>query len=168
MFDLASGKLLFRELVAHGRNSGDKYATTFSNAPNSLASSLGLYRTLSPYNGDNGYSLRLEGLEPGFNQNALDRAIVMHGARYVSQKFVTKTGRIGRSYGCPAVRKAAARSIIDSIKDGNYLFAYYPDAEWLKTSAYLRCNVQAPAVQTQIVNSESANTHLAQADEPAN
>jgi hypothetical protein len=104
VFDLAAGKLLFRELVAHGRNSGDNQATFFSNDPGSLASSLGLFVTADPYVGGNGYSLRLRGLEQGVNDMAWDRAIVLHGARYVSEAAARALGRLGRSWGCPAVR----------------------------------------------------------------
>ncbi len=147
VFDLASKSLLFNELVAHGRNSGDNYAVSFSNAAQSYQSSLGLYRTLQSYDGNNGYSLRLEGLEPGVNQNALDRAIVIHGADYVSHEFVRKVGRIGRSYGCPAVRQAIARPLIDHLKGGNYVFAYYPDPVWLKSSRYLRCDAKTNMAQ---------------------
>ena len=140
VFDLASKQLLFSELVAHGRNSGANYANAFSDRTGSHASSLGLYRTLSPYMGKHGYSLRLAGLEPGYNANALSRAIVIHGADYVSDTFAKQQGRLGRSHGCPAVRTAVATSIVDSLKGGNYVFAYYPDAQWLKTSRFLACD----------------------------
>lgn len=139
VFDLAQRKLLYRELVAHGRNTGGNHATRFSNTPESHESSLGLFRTLGTYNGRNGYSLRMEGLEPGTNDNALARALVIHGAAYVSTD-TAKQGRIGRSHGCPAVSNAVARPLIDSIKDGQYLFSYYPDSGWLKRSPYLKCS----------------------------
>ena len=102
-------------------------------------SSLGLFRATNPYDGTNGYSLRLLGLEPGFNDRALERAIVMHGAPYVSEDLVRKQGRIGRSWGCPAVRSAVARRMIDTLKHGALLFAYYPDRKWLEGSSYLQC-----------------------------
>ena len=108
-------------------------------------SSLGLFRTTEPYNGGNGYSLRSEGLEPGFNDRALDRAIVMHGAPYVSEDLIRKQGRIGRSWGCPAVRSAVARRMIDTLKNGALLFAYYPDRKWLHESSYLQCGSAPPA-----------------------
>lgn len=145
IFDLARGKLLFEELVAHGRNSGDNYARDFSNAEGSLASSLGLYRTLDPYDGHNGYSLRMEGLEPGINDHALERAIVIHGASYVSWTTARREGRIGRSWGCPAVPVKAAPKVIDALKGGQYLFAYYPDPRWLQSSAYLHCDAATVA-----------------------
>ncbi|MBI3904075.1 MAG: murein L,D-transpeptidase catalytic domain family protein, partial [Pseudomonas fluorescens] len=118
VFDLKRRKLLFHELVAHGRNSGENMATLFSNRNESHATSLGLFRTQQSYLGQNGYSLRMEGLEPGFNDNAFDRAIVIHGAPYVSPVLARANGRIGRSLGCPAVRPAIAHRLIDSMKDG--------------------------------------------------
>ncbi|MHC8305359.1 murein L,D-transpeptidase catalytic domain family protein [Pseudomonas sp. PB3P13] len=139
VFDLKKRKLLFQELVAHGRNSGENMAVNFSNQNESFATSLGLYRTQQSYVGQNGYSLRMEGLEPGFNDNAFDRAIVIHGAPYVSPVLARANGRIGRSLGCPAVRPAVAHKLIDSMKDGQLLFSYYPDNSWLKTSSYINC-----------------------------
>ena len=139
VFDLARRRLLYTELVAHGRNSGDNYARTFSNAPGSYESSLGLFRTRDTYHGHNGYSMRMEGLESGFNDRAAERAIVMHGAPYVNGRFLRTQGRLGRSQGCPAVRPAVARALIDTMKDGQYVFAYYPDPKWLASSAYLQC-----------------------------
>jgi hypothetical protein len=139
VFDLKKRKLLFQELVAHGRNSGENMATQFSNQNESFATSLGLFRTQESYRGQNGYSLRMEGLEPGFNDNAFDRAIVIHGAPYVSPVLARANGRIGRSLGCPAVRPAIARRLIDSMKDGQLLFSYYPDQRWLKSSSYINC-----------------------------
>jgi hypothetical protein len=139
VFDLKRRKLLFHELVAHGRNSGENMATLFSNRNESHATSLGLFRTQESYLGQNGYSLRMEGLEPGFNDNAYDRAIVIHGAPYVSPVLARANGRIGRSLGCPAVRPAIAHRLIDSMKDGQLLFSYYPDQRWLKSSSYINC-----------------------------
>lgn len=139
VFDLAQRRLLFEELVSHGRGSGNVQASLFSNAPESHQSSLGLFRTLDSYEGHNGYSLRLAGLEPGINDQAYERAIVIHGADYVSNSFIERTGRLGRSQGCPAVRREISRPLIDSIKGDQYLFAYYPDRKWLTQSALLRC-----------------------------
>ncbi len=139
VFDLDRRKLLFEEWVAHGRNSGENYARSFSNDLDSLTSSLGLFRTRDTYDGDNGYSLRLAGLEPGINDHAESRAIVMHGAPYVDRHFIRTTGRLGRSHGCPALRPEVAHAVIDALKDGQYLFAYYPDRKWLASSAYLGC-----------------------------
>ncbi|WP_299234791.1 murein L,D-transpeptidase catalytic domain family protein [uncultured Halomonas sp.] len=140
VFDLHRKTLLFEELVSHGRGSGDALASRFSNTPESHQSSLGLFRTMNTYYGRNGYSLRLEGLEPGVNHLAFDRAIVMHGADYVSESFIEQTGRLGRSLGCPAVRQEITYPLIDSLKEEQYLFAYYPDPEWLASSTYLDCN----------------------------
>jgi hypothetical protein len=142
VFDLRSGKLLFNELVAHGRNSGDNMATKFSDAMESRETSLGLFRTADTYVGHNGYSLRLDGLEPGFNGNARDRAIVMHGAPYVDANTAKANGRLGRSWGCPALRAAVARQVIDTVRGGGVIFSYYPDPAWLKTSKFLNCPVQ--------------------------
>jgi hypothetical protein len=137
VFDLKTGKLLFKELVAHGRNSGENMTTRFSDAVNSHQSSLGLFVTSNTYVGSNGYSLRLDGLEPGFNGRARERAIVMHGAPYVDAKLAAAQGRLGRSWGCPALRDAVARDVIDTIRGGGVIFSYYPDAQWLKSSRFL-------------------------------
>jgi len=138
VFDLVSRKLLFRELVAHGKNSGGNVPSFFSNSSGSLASSIGLFVTADPYIGGNGYSLRLKGLEEGINDMAWDRAIVMHGASYVSQEAIKILGRLGRSWGCPAVRPEIAHKIIDTVRGGTAVFAYYPEKSWLATSAFVR------------------------------
>jgi L,D-transpeptidase-like protein len=138
VFDLDTRKLLFRELVAHGKNSGGNLANFFSNSPGSLATSIGLFVTADTYVGSNGYSLRLRGLEEGINDMAMDRAIVMHGAPYVSRAAIRALGRLGRSWGCPAVRSEVARKIIDTVRGGSPVFAYYPDKNWLSSSSYVR------------------------------
>jgi hypothetical protein len=142
VFDLLTGELLFKELVAHGKNSGENLATRFSNEMNSRTSSLGLFVTGDTYLGSNGYSLRLDGLDVGFNDHARERAIVMHGASYVDAQFATSQGRIGRSWGCPALRPAVASSVIDRIRGGGVVFSYYPDQGWLTQSRFLQhgCN----------------------------
>ncbi|HEV7239564.1 MAG TPA: murein L,D-transpeptidase catalytic domain family protein [Thermoanaerobaculia bacterium] len=137
VFDLDTKKILFRELVAHGKNSGENHTNFFSNSPGSLATSLGLFVTADPYVGSNGYSLRLKGLEEGVNDMAWDRAIVMHGAPYVSRAAVRALGRLGRSWGCPAVRKEVARKMIDTLRGGSPIFAYYPDQDWLSQSTFV-------------------------------
>ena len=137
IFDLRSQKLLFRELVAHGKNSGGDLASFFSNSSGSQASSLGLFVTEDTYIGGNGYSLRLRGLEEGVNDMAWDRAIVMHGAYYVSREAIKALGRLGRSWGCPAVRAEIADKVIDTVRGGSAIFAYYPDKNWLASSAFL-------------------------------
>jgi len=139
VFDLKRKALLFAEHVAHGRGSGENLAQAFSNREGSHQSSLGLFRTAETYVGGNGYSLRMDGLEPGVNDAARDRLIVMHGAPYVDPLAALKQGRLGRSFGCPAVRPQVARELIDTLKQGQLLFAYYPDPEWLANSQVLSC-----------------------------
>jgi hypothetical protein len=139
VFDLRARALLYRELVAHGQGSGENLATRFSNEQDTHRSSLGLFVTGDTYVGQNGYSLRLAGLDEGWNDNARERAIVMHGAPYVSAEFARAHGRIGRSWGCPALRDGIAREVIDRVKGGGLLFVYYPDQDWLQSSRYLKC-----------------------------
>ena len=143
VFDVATGETLFSELVAHGKNTGDNMATRFSDELESHQSSLGLFVARNPYVGTNGYSLRLDGLEPGFHGRARERAIVMHGAPYVDGAMAARQGRLGRSWGCPAVREAIARNIIDTVRDGGVIFSYYPDDTWLKESRFLNCRFPA-------------------------
>jgi hypothetical protein len=140
VIDMAAGRVLFHELVAHGRHSGEARASRFSNDHGSKQSSLGLFRAEETYLGQHGYSLRMSGLEPGVNDNARDRAIVMHGAGYVSHSHIAEHGRLGRSWGCPTLPREVSRQVIDSIKDGSVLFAYYPDDDWLRASSFLRCD----------------------------
>jgi hypothetical protein len=146
VFETRSGRLLFKELVAHGKGTGENMAEHFSDDMNSHQSSLGLFVTREPYVGTNGYSLRLDGLEPGFNGRALDRAIVIHGASYVSAEFAAKQGRLGRSWGCPALREAVARQVIDTVRGGGVVFSYYPDPDWLARSRFLHCGSAEPRV----------------------
>lgn len=129
VFDLASEQLLFHELVAHGRNSGGDIAQSFSNVEGSFQTSLGAFVTGAAYNGRNGYSMRLRGMEPGLNDRAEARAIVVHGAAYVSEAFALKQGRIGRSHGCPAVRSEISRTLIDEVKDRSLLYAWHPPTD---------------------------------------
>ena len=143
--DLAAGRLLYEEWVAHGQGSGGDVPERFSNAHGSHQSSLGLFRTLGTYQGANGYSLRMEGLEPGINDAAAPRAIVVHGADYVDPDRGRRMGRLGRSWGCPAVRRAIARPLIDALSDGQFLFAYAPDPQWLRDSPYAACAAGAIA-----------------------
>ena len=138
--DLASKKVLFNTLVAHGRNSGLDMARKFSNEYQSLTSSLGVFLTGKTYFGHNGYSLVMEGLEQGINDKAEARRIVFHPAHYVSEDFIKRTGRIGRSWGCPALSPHIAPQLIDTIKDGTLVFAYYPDKHWLNRSNFLQKN----------------------------
>lgn len=137
VLDFESRQVVYEELVAHGQGSGGNLARRFSNVPDSHQTSLGLFRTDSTYVGRNGYSLRLDGLDRGFNDRARERAIVMHGAPYVDRATARIQGRLGRSHGCPAVRDEVARELIDRIKGGDLVFAYYPDPEWLERSRFL-------------------------------
>lgn len=137
VIDIARKKVLNHTWVAHGKNTGLVYASKFSNTHNSLQTSLGFYKTDNTYYGQHGYSLRLDGLERGVNHNARERAIVMHGAPYVCETFVNRHGRIGRSWGCPAIPLEEHKSIIDNIKWGNTLFIYSNDINYLNSSRYL-------------------------------
>ena len=136
-FDLSARTLLFKEAVSHGRNSGHNMATKFSNVAESNMSSLGLFRAAEGYYGKHGYSLRLDGLDRGINDLARARAIVIHGADYVNLAVAKTQGRLGRSLGCPAVRREVSAKLIDAIKEGGLVFAYYPDPTFLETSEYL-------------------------------
>ncbi|MCK8493594.1 murein L,D-transpeptidase catalytic domain family protein [Spirosoma sp. RP8] len=135
--DLTNRKLLFNTYVSHGRNSGDLVASRFSNINSSFQSSLGFYQTLSTYMGKHGLSLQLKGLEKGFNDNVYNRNIVLHGADYVCEDIIRKTGRLGRSQGCPAVPYALSKPIIEAVKGGTCLFVYSPDPNYLHKSAFL-------------------------------
>ena len=134
ILDLYNGQLLMNTLVAHGRNSGMTYANSFSNKPESNKSSLGFYITLNTYYGENGLALRLMGEEPGVNDKAYKRNIVIHGCDYANENFIRTTGHLGRSYGCPAVPMKEHEKIIDYIKDGTCLFIYHPTKNYLKKS----------------------------------
>lgn len=134
VIDINSKEVLYQTYVAHGKNSGAKMATRFSNKISSYQSSLGFYKTANTYNGKHGYSLRLEGLEPGINSNALSRAIVMHSADYVSEKTISSLGYLGRSLGCPAIPKELNKPIINLIKGGTLMFIYHPAESYLKQS----------------------------------
>lgn len=137
VLDLDQKQLLFRELVSHGVNTGENFATHFSNKVGSRQSSLGLFRTEGTYFGRNGFSLRLEGLERDINHKALERTIVMHGAWYVSEDFAEEHGRLGRSWGCPALEKDVAPEVIHTIKNGSLLFIYHPEQRWQAQSEFL-------------------------------
>jgi hypothetical protein len=134
VIDLENKKLLYSTLVAHGKNSGENYAKSFSNESESLKSCLGFFITNETYNGDNGYSLMLDGLEPGINDNARNRSIVIHGAAYVSEAFIKENGRLGRSWGCPALPESISKEIIDLISKGSCLFIYGVDPDYLGKS----------------------------------
>lgn len=139
LFDAVGERLLEQSLVAHGRNSGELFATEFSNTPGSLQSSLGLFYADEPYIGQHGQSLRLQGLEASFNDKAYDRAIVIHGAPYVSDSHISRYHRLGRSLGCPALPLNTAPRAISTLQQGAFLFAYYPDQSYLSSSKLLNC-----------------------------
>ncbi|SHK14837.1 murein L,D-transpeptidase catalytic domain family protein [Epilithonimonas mollis] len=149
VLDLDEKKVLFNTLVAHGKGTGEEFAMNFSNTEDSHQSSLGFYVTEQAYNGDNGYSMRLFGMDRGYNDNALERCIVMHGANYVSEDFIRSEKRLGRSWGCPAVPRELAQPIINTIKDRTCLFIYYPDQNYLSGSQWLK----NPEQKNQILDS---------------
>lgn len=140
VFDLGNGTLLHREHVSHGQGSGENVARKFSNIEGSYQTSLGLYRTAETYMGGNGYSMRMDGLDPGFNDNARHRAIVMHGAWYANPDLIRTQGRLGRSQGCPALREQVARVVIDDLKQHHLIFAYADDAAWLQRGRSFACD----------------------------
>ncbi|MCX6293990.1 MAG: murein L,D-transpeptidase catalytic domain family protein, partial [Sphingobacteriales bacterium] len=135
---ITSGVLLFNTYVAHGQNSGYAMAEKFSNKASSLQSSLGFYETSSTYLGKHGYSLKLEGLEKGINDNAMERSIVMHGASYVSEGIIKIKGYLGRSWGCPAVPEKYSKPIIDKIKNGTCIFIYANNSMYFHQSKLLQ------------------------------
>lgn len=137
IIDIENNRLVTQTYVAHGRNSGGEYASEFSNKPESLQSSLGFYVTANTYIGKHGLSLKIDGMEPGINDKALERAIVIHGADYVSAGRAAAGGYMGRSWGCPAVPKQEANSIIATIKNGTCLFIYHPEKSYLHGSKIL-------------------------------
>jgi L,D-transpeptidase catalytic domain len=134
VFDLVHMRVLFEELAAHGKNSGETLAVHFSNAPNSLMTSLGAFLTADTYIGKHGLSLRLQGLEKGINDNSMAREIVIHAANYVSEAAAKAKGHIGRSWGCPAVRPEISRRLIETVQGGSLVLAYFPDPAWLRNS----------------------------------
>lgn len=140
VIDMKAKRILYSSLVSHGRNSGNLYATSFSNKYGSFQSSLGFYLTESTYTGKNGYSLILEGLEAGINDRAKERAIVMHGAPYSNPSVISGSGRLGRSLGCPALPQKVSKEIINTIKEGSLLFIYADDEKYLSESSILKEN----------------------------
>ncbi len=137
VLDLKNEKVLFNTLVAHGKNSGGTSPTSFSNDPSSLQSSVGVFKTVDPYVGHDGYSLRIQGLERGINDNAYRRNIVFHGAWYVSPEVAKQRNTIGRSWGCMAVGEDVIKPLINTIKNDTLVVAYYPDHHWLNSSSFL-------------------------------
>lgn len=138
VIDPENGEILLHSVVAHGRNSGGLMAEKFSNIPESYQSSLGFYMTAETYHGKHGYSLRLDGLEKGYNDMARARAIVIHGADYATEAFAKSVGRLGRSLGCPALPSDLSKEAIDLIKDGSLLFIFAPDENYLEKSSLIK------------------------------
>lgn len=137
IIDLKNGELLLNTYVAHGRKSGLEYARSFSNKANSHQSSLGFYITKNQYYGENGLSLRLQGIEKGFNDKALRRNIVIHGSDYAGDDFLDANNYLGRSYGCPAVPEEDVQTIVNTIKEGSCFFIYYPARNYIASSKIL-------------------------------
>jgi hypothetical protein len=137
VIDVPKRRMLFRTYVAHGINSGDEFANSFSNRPESCKSSLGFYVTSGVYNGINGLSLRIKGVDRGFNDMAGRRNIVIHGAPYVSQRILHKYGVMGTSFGCPAIPIEIAGQIIPAVKNGTCFFIYYPSKIYFSRSSVL-------------------------------
>jgi hypothetical protein len=137
VIDIDNRKILFNDLVAHGKNSGDNLASRFSNTPNTNMSSLGFFITGETYSGKHGLSLFIDGMDRDYNHNARKRAIVIHGADYVSDEFIKRYGRIGRSFGCPSLSMDSHKPVINAISDGSCFFIYYPDEEFLRNSSVL-------------------------------
>ncbi len=156
VLDLKHKKLLYHTVVAHGRNSGDNYATNFSNKHGSYQSSLGFYLTAETYQGGNGYSLRLDGLEKDINDQARARAVVMHGADYCNVNLVKSMGRLGRSYGCPALPRELNTAVINTIKGGSMLYIYANNKNYMASSTIMKTKLAA------------SKTMLAQHDEVEN
>ncbi|HVD99855.1 MAG TPA: murein L,D-transpeptidase catalytic domain family protein [Cytophagaceae bacterium] len=137
MIDLLDSALVLNDYVAHGKNSGNLYANEFSNTPHSCQSSLGFYKVSEPYYGQHGLSLRLDGLDKGFNCKARERAIVMHTADYARPEFIQQNGRMGRSFGCPVLPAESFHKISRSVSGNSLLFIYYPDSNYLNKCIWL-------------------------------
>ena len=140
VLDVEREALLFHEHVTHGSGTGENTARRFSNVEGSYATSLGLFRTAETYMGGNGYSLRMDGLDPGFNDAARQRAIVIHGAWYANPDLIARQGRLGRSQGCPALREGVARTVIDTLKHQQLVFSYADDAQFLQRGRSFACD----------------------------
>ena len=137
LLQMEEGRLIKRTYVAHGKNSGTEYASRFSNRPQSLQSSLGFYITRQTYYGQHGLSLRLDGLEKGYNDKAMARAIVVHGADYIEEEWLARNNTMGRSFGCPALPRDESKEIIKLISNGSCLFIYHPSRNYLNYSKLL-------------------------------
>jgi hypothetical protein len=157
IIDMTEMKVLHSSLVAHGRNSGEEFATRFSNSPNSNQSSLGFYLTGDVYVGKHGLSLYLDGVEPGINDNARSRAIVMHGADYVSEDFVSQAGRLGRSFGCPSIPMQGHEEIIKMLSNRSCLYIYYPDDKYENSSGMFASEMAFNGLSDFLLESPRSN-----------
>lgn len=153
VIDLASNKVLYYRLVAHGKNTGEEYAQNFSNITNSNQSSVGFYLTGENYYGKHGLSLRLDGMEHGFNDKARSRAIVMHSAAYVSKDFTKNVGRLGRSFGCPAIAMKDHKEIIKGLANQSVLFIFYPLKEYQEKTLYYDLEKASTFYEHQLLTS---------------
>lgn len=157
VFDLDKQELLFHTYVSHGIKSGALLSNYFSNKYDSKTSSIGVYTTDKSYYGREGLSLKLNGLERGFNDHAYNRSLVMHGGWYLDEEFIKKYGRSGRSWGCPAVPEELAVPIINTIKDNTLFVVYYPSEQWLSSSKFLQC--KKPNQTTPVTTSNTPAIH---------
>ncbi|MBE8720551.1 murein L,D-transpeptidase catalytic domain family protein [Sphingobacterium pedocola] len=160
VIDLKNKKLLYHSIVSHGKNSGEKYARSFSNKHGSYQSSLGFYVTENTYQGGNGYSLVLNGLERGINDQAKPRAVVIHGADYCSTAVIASSGRLGRSYGCPALPRAVTKPIINTIKEGTMLFIYADNQDYIAQSKVLNSVERGLLAQHKTETTTGSNVSL--------
>lgn len=158
VLDVKNENVLYHTIVSHGRNSGDKYARSFSNRHGSYQSSLGFYETAQTYQGGNGYSLVLHGLEKGINDQAKARAVVIHGADYCSESFIRSTGRLGRSYGCPALPQHLARPIINTIKNGTLLYIYADNPQYMANTKIVQHSERTSLLAQQNIHADSTST----------
>ncbi len=138
VMDISKNKILYHTVVSHGKNTGSEFATKFSNKKNSLQSSLGFFITGETYYGKNGLSLFIDGIEKQFNSNARERYVVIHGASYANPSAIKNLGRLGRSYGCPALPTAISKEIIDLIKNKSVLYIYSDDKTYAKNSKMIQ------------------------------
>jgi len=151
VLDMFQGRVLFHDLVAHGKYSGNEFAHSFSNRYQSKKSSIGFLKTGSIYNGRHRRSLKLHGQEYGVNHNAFGRGIVIHGAYYVHQQYVKEDETIGRSFGCPAVSQDLVHSLVDAISGGACVFHYYPDESYIQTSRILNSDLYVPMSEIRLL-----------------
>lgn len=135
--DLDNYQVKYHTYVSHGKNTGENMAKYFSNTVHSNQSSLGFYVTAETYVGSKGFSLKLDGMESGYNNRIRERAVVMHEAEYVSERWIKNYGRLGRSQGCPALPRELSKEVINTIKNHTVIFAYYDDDAYLSDSQYL-------------------------------